>query len=203
MNYINPFHYKILEGFLFKFYVHYSDHNTQSILPKSIRLLKASLVYLHEILAMSVLISNFFAFNKPRTFIWLIGQCMKKMYFWLFWSKVDTVMLCHCLLCLPLLPLNIFLGAGRSCQCFILFDMTCVGPFSEILHSNWLQPSAFFRILFSSGSALCVFFSLSLWMLDISSMWTVGVLFGYRPVSIVDRAIIWKILKRTRFQCIF
>ena len=44
-------------------------------------MLKATLVYLHEILALSVSISHFFALNKPRTFICLIGQCMNKCIF--------------------------------------------------------------------------------------------------------------------------
>ena len=46
--------------------------------------------------------------------------------------------------------------------------------FLKFLHLYWLHPSTFFHL--SSGTALCVFFSLSLLMLDISYMWKVSVL---------------------------
>ena len=66
---------------MFKFEVHYSDQFTQSILHNPMRFLKPSLLYIHELLAFSVLISLIFALNKLRNFDWLKGQCLNKRIF--------------------------------------------------------------------------------------------------------------------------
>ena len=54
----------------------------------------------------------------------------------------------YCLLSLPFLSLDIFLGAGRSWQCFLLINILCEGPFSENFYS-WngynLEPSSVYH----------------------------------------------------------
>ena len=106
----------------------------------------------------------------------------------------------YCLLSLPFLTLDIFLGAGRSWQSFLLINISCEGPFSENFYS-WngynLEPSS---VYFHHVPSLW-----SLWRLDFSKMFYLSISqikVSVLPVSIVDRASIWKIWSLTWFQCI-
>ena len=114
---------------------------------------------------------------------------------------------CDCwlygLLSLPFLSLNIFLGAGRSCQWFMLFDMSCKGPFSEIFTfvlTTSLNLLPYFIFIWFRPLCFLLSFSLDVkYFLHVDSQ--IPVLFPF--VSIVDRAIIWKITKRTGFWYIY
>ena len=77
--------------------------------------------------------------------------------------------------------------------------------FWNFLQLKWQQPWAFFHTLFSSFSTLCFFFSFSFWRVEFFTKFCLSIsqiIVSVLPVSIVDRASIWKIWSLTWFQCI-